>query len=365
MWHFPPLLVFAVLCVLCRDGSARPLFSLPLLIDNKFDFTFEFHYGESLASKVSGLIEGNALQRSNVTSSQLLQEMIVQLQDYCWFETPIESFDEDVSLRLIKIFAEGVDSNLVVNTVPTGYHPEMMDLIRKLYDQYAAVLHEVKNKMRHVAQSSTLKKAYDDIESELTVLFLLHFKPKHVYEFSPNAGWSTLYILNSLKYASSSDVVVKSYDLEDYCVDNVQDYFPMITNPGSRIKWVFTPGDVRSLFKSEFLTSQIDYLFIDSDHSRDFVKYYIDHLLEPLLIQTRASNSQVFVSVHDCVVNGQYPAEGEEMHNFLTKYDIPYFTPNNEFHQKELEDIRKSEWRFSTDPIHLQFRNPSIFFIFR
>jgi predicted O-methyltransferase YrrM len=290
---------------------------------------------------------------------------------------------------LLEVFAQHVDAMFVESVAyvppvfPLGHNPELLSLIEDLYHTHGADLNHIKDQMREVYTSTTIRPQYDDIEGEITTLLLLFFQPKQIFEFSPSHGWSTLYMLNAIQMyqrknrasrlllsASESEseseerVELHSYDLEDYCSDSVSAKFPSLTDPDSSIKWTFKTGDVRDAFETDFLSADppIDYLFIDSDHSEEFVQYYIAHLLIPMLQRVREAGSYVVVSVHDCFCDGVLTHEGAEVHNFLQLHDIPYLNLNNDKHQAEIRAIR-DEVDFSKDPIHFCNHNPSIYFI--
>ena len=190
---------------------------------------------------------------------------------------------------------------------------------------------------------------YDDVEAEITCLLLLYAQAKIVYEFSPCAGWSTLYILN----ATSDNATVYSYDLEDTSYSNIQ------TFPDLCKKWRFTKHDVSSLFDTFDL--DMDYIFIDSDHTPQFARIFTDKLLTPALSHARLHNRKIFVSVHD-VFHSHLPSdEGQVVIDFLLDNGISYFAPANLEHSIALHDLRKTLTLDSQ--IHSANTNPAIFFI--
>tara|TARA_X000000368_G_scaffold321861_1_gene258982 strand:+ start:125 stop:958 length:834 start_codon:yes stop_codon:yes gene_type:complete len=161
---------------------------------------------------------------------------------------------------------------------------------------------------------------FADTEAEITMLLLLEFKPKKVVEFSPCNGWSTALILDTLNH-NNNNALLQSFDVHDICLQNIE-----VPN---NVKWEFIKNDVK-LEYSNMIKNEIDYLFIDSDHSEDFAKYYVNNLLTPLLSQTKQLKKQIVVSVHDvfhwCNNNGKASIEGKVVIDWLNNNNISYFT---------------------------------------
>mmetsp|Transcript_28385 Transcript_28385/g.47973 ORF Transcript_28385/g.47973 Transcript_28385/m.47973 type:complete len:422 (-) Transcript_28385:712-1977(-) len=370
--------------------------SIPLLVLEEDVFHFELYMDENITEKIAFLLEGKLLSMSNSTHSEFLEnlshamgtfdpelklkdchELVVDLQmqidKICLTD---EACQTDSKINFLMRYARKLDDyfeDMLSFTPPTfdlGYHPELMALVDSSYHKYAGELNEMKEFMRYIYTNSyaTVSPQYDDIESELTTLFLLHYQPKKIMEFSPSHGWSTLLIMNAImsyQLANPETVEVKSYDLEDFCSGAIEEYVPSVLRPDSLTKWSLTTGDVRSFFETDFLSSTenpVDYLFIDSDHTKDFVLYYIQHLLTPLLQQARRRGKPIFVSVHDCFVNGVKSHEGAEVLNFLSRNQLRFFNPNQKQHQSEIRR-RREETLSSIDPIHFVGNNPSIYFI--
>ena len=376
--------------------------SIPLLILQEDIFHFEVYLDESVSDKIAHFQEGEVLSMSNSTSLEFLEnfsqalgifnplfnlKITPEMSDMMQVEEEVcsaaSSLDQIAACemdwkasQMLRNYARQVDEFIMkalhasAPVFEMGQYPQLMTLVENNYIKYAGQLKEMKDLMRHVYTNSyaTISPQYDDIESELTTLFLLHYQPKRIMEFSPSHGWSTVLILNAIKSYQLSHpqtVELRSYDLEDFCSGAITEYFPSVFHPDSSIEWTLTTGDVRNHFESDFLApseNPVDYLFIDSDHSKDFVQYYIRHLLTPLLQQARQTGKPIFVSVHDCFVNGIITHEGSEVNNFLFHNQLRYFNPNQEQHQSELRQIR-TKTNFSTDYIHFVANNPSIFFI--
>tara|TARA_B000000477_G_C6062848_1_gene215234 strand:- start:437 stop:1072 length:636 start_codon:yes stop_codon:yes gene_type:complete len=198
---------------------------------------------------------------------------------------------------------------------------------------------------------------YDDIEAELTILFLLHSKPKNMIEFSPCTGWSTSFILDTLSL-NDNNSILSSYDILDRCSAFIK-WFNR-----KNVEWKFEVGDVTKKFNTWNLDT-IDYLFIDSDHSTEFSIKYINDLLIPLLERCKLNNKKVIVSVHD-VYHGRKNEpieEGKEVINFLSKNNIEYYTVAKSCNKNYniINNFRHSLG--ITENIHQHDTNPSIFFI--
>lgn len=236
-----------------------------------------------------------------------------------------------------------------------GKSDNFMNLLNELYsnDEYIRNLNEIKNKMRKIHSITTPQ--FDDIEAEIVCLLIMHTKPKLIHEFSPCGGWSSLYMLNTLEFISDNSKLV-SFDIVDKCTSNINCVFPQFKN-----KFEFHLGNVEEKYTS--FTEDIDYLFIDSDHSAEFTKRYIDNLLIPLLLKLRKINKKIFVSVHD-VFHSEIPSEeGVLVIDFLEKNNIEYFSPLHYEHCETLSIIRNNNTILDKSEVHYATTNPCIYFI--
>lgn len=234
-----------------------------------------------------------------------------------------------------------------------GKSDSFMSLLSDLYRNPANIemLNEVKRRMK---QAHSHRAMFDDIEAEIVCLLLMHTNPSRVHEFSPCWGWSTLYLLNTLDVMKSPSGRVVSYDIEDHCTDTIRSIDTLAR------RWEFKLGNVETEYPS--FTADIDYLFIDSDHSAKFAETYVKELLTPLLTQLRAINKKIFVSVHDVFHDNPTPKdEGAVVIQFLNENGIEYFSPANSVHKSELETLRNSV-DLDTSTIHHWFANSAIFF---
>lgn len=156
---------------------------------------------------------------------------------------------------------------------------------------------------------------FDDIEGEVTYLLIREHRPQTVVEISPGGGWSTSWILSAIKHNASGRLY--SYDLTDRCTGNV----PSDLSEG---RWAFHRGDVKKNLGA--LPAEIDYLFLDSEHSADFARWYIRNLFPRL-------KSGSPVSVHDVFLPSDFGyTEASVILQWLRRNGIEYFTasPSNE-----------------------------------
>jgi predicted O-methyltransferase YrrM len=235
-----------------------------------------------------------------------------------------------------------------------GKSESFFNLLENLYSNNIFInnLNEIKKRMR-VAHNYTMPQ-FDDIEAEIVCLILMHLNPKKICEFSPCGGWSTLYMLNTLDVMKNTECKIDSYDIIDNCTSNINNFSNL------KNQWELHLGNVESKYIS--FNEDIDYLFIDSDHSSTFTKKYIDELLNPLLIKLKNMNKKIFVSVHD-VFHSNIPSdEGMLVIEFLHKNNIEYFSPLNDYHRNNLQKIRYNT-NLDKKLVHDYTTNPCIFFL--
>jgi hypothetical protein len=188
--------------------------------------------------------------------------------------------------------------------------------------------------------------SFDDIEAEITYLLVRDQKPENVVEISPSGGWSTSWILNALKDNGYGKLY--SYDL----VDNSTFIIPTSL---SAERWNFIKGDIRQ--NVHLLPSKIDYLFMDSDHSKEFAHWYIKQIF-PML------RSGITVSIHD-VFQTSAPSDGEGcmIMALLTNRNIDYFTASRPKNPEAFRKICEVKSALGIDKlIHSCETNPMIFF---
>jgi len=191
------------------------------------------------------------------------------------------------------------------------------------------------------------KPKLDDIEAELTYLFVRSLRPAVVLEIAPYYGWSTTWLLQALRDNGSGRL--HSYDLVDYSRWTVP---PELAGE----RWAFSQGDVRNQLAR--LPRDIGYLFLDAEHTADFARWYLAALFPRLAPGT-------FIGVHD-VFRGPDLAPMEEsivLLEWLERRRVPYFTAapgrTGAVYDRIVE--LKRELGLAT-PIHDSVKNPMVFF---
>ncbi len=188
----------------------------------------------------------------------------------------------------------------------------------------------------------------DDIESEITYLLIRELKPKNIVEISPCGGWSSTWILNAIKDNGFGKL---------YSYDIVDDSTKVIPKELSKDRWVFTKGDIKKNLHK--LPKEIDYVFMDAEHTDEFAKWYIEKLF-PFFGQG------TIISVHDVFhmadPNREY-MEGEVVINWLKKKNINYFTASKAKEPKTYKRISsvRNRLNFGEDIIKTN-ANSMIFF---
>jgi hypothetical protein len=183
-----------------------------------------------------------------------------------------------------------------------------------------------------------------DIEVEMLYLLIRKNKPQHIVEMSPCHGWSTSWMLNAVNDNKLGKVF--SYDVVDWS----KKYLP----ESLKRNWIFVQGDVRTTIKD---IEEIDFLFVDSEHTKKLAEWYIKNIFPHL------KNGTV-VAIHDVYNNYGISLEGIEVLKWLTKNNIEYFTPSpiydEEIHS-EIEKI-KTALKLEDKIITHTVENPTIFF---
>jgi predicted O-methyltransferase YrrM len=149
--------------------------------------------------------------------------------------------------------------------------------------------------------------AFDDLEAEITYLLLRDKRPKTVLEISPNAGWSTTWILSALRDNGSGQLW--SYDLYDTSMR-------FVPKALARGRWHFVQGDAKETIQA---APHFEYLFLDSDHSAEFAEWYCQVLL-PL------AQRGTVVGIHDVYHSAIPSEEGVVVQAWLKQRGLTYWT---------------------------------------
>ena len=161
-----------------------------------------------------------------------------------------------------------------------------------LYEKYASELKELREieKNRYNQKIFPTTGQYDLFESQILYMLIRDAQPENVVEFSSNCGYSTLFTASALKrngkgYLHSFEFVP---DFLNTAKKNIFNY--------GLSNWVnFILGDVKKTlipYIEGELKESPDIVFIDSDHSYPFARWYIQNIF-PLL------KKETLVHVHD------------------------------------------------------------------
>jgi len=188
---------------------------------------------------------------------------------------------------------------------------------------------------------------FDDIEAELTYLFVRSLRPAVVLEVAPYYGWSTTWLLQALRDNGSGRL--HSYDLVDYSRWSMPADL-------ARDRWVFTEGDVREYL--DRLPRDVGYLFVDAAHTAEFAKWYLSALFPRLAPGT-------LIGIHDIFRGPNLPRMEESivLLEWLERRRVPYFTaaPGEIGAAYDRIVALKGELGLA-DPIPDSTKNPMVFF---
>ena len=188
---------------------------------------------------------------------------------------------------------------------------------------------------------------FDDIEAELTYLFVRSLRPAVVLEIAPYYGWSTTWLLQALRDNGAGRL--HSYDLVDYSRWTMP---PEL----ARDRWVFTQGDIRDSL--DRLPRDVGYLFLDAAHTAEFARWYVETLFPRLAPGT-------LVGVHDIFRGPDLPPMEESivLLEWLERRGVPYFTaaPGRSGAAYDRIVALKRDLGLA-EPIHDSVKNPMVFF---
>jgi predicted O-methyltransferase YrrM len=123
-------------------------------------------------------------------------------------------------------------------------------------------------------------------------------------------------------------------------------------------RWHFTLGDATRTIHN---APDFDYLFIDSDHSAGFARWYCKELLPKV-------KPGVVVSVHDVFHQAALSEEGEVVAAWLRERGLSYWTVASALDNSEtsalLEERHELDPSFER-PIHKGEANPMMFFVMK
>ena len=226
--------------------------------------------------------------------------------------------------------------------------------VEYLYKKYYYELIFIRKIQSERIIKSDFKPHFDDIEAELLYMMVREFNPSLSVEFSPYYGYSTSWFLSALN--RNNHGILRSYDIVDYA-------YPKIKGCGLLDRWELMIGDVAANYPVMDY-SKIDFLFIDSDHSRGFAQRYIREFLTPFHEHAKTNSRIIPVMIHDIYsweTEEKPTEEGEEVLNFLNDINVNYFTASCFYPDfKKVKLLRESLG--IVDFVHNVEGNPSVLF---
>ncbi len=152
-----------------------------------------------------------------------------------------------------------------------------MDLSREFilaqYETFASDLVRISEFDRLADQ---IGRMYHGEERRILYLMLRAFRPEIVVEFSPNQGWSTLHMARALEDNGIGRIY--SFELDPRNVETAQRVLAAC-NLAHCVE--FFVGDVRHTLPPVLnaLGQLVDFLFVDSDHSYPFARWWLTKVL--------------------------------------------------------------------------------------
>jgi predicted O-methyltransferase YrrM len=137
----------------------------------------------------------------------------------------------------------------------------------------------------------------DKFEKVFLYNFIQKIKPKNIIEFSPAEGCSTVIISKALSNLNIVPNFFETHEINEKFADTTE--FTLYDFDIDFVK--VKRGDVFKTMNKDNL-SNADFIFIDSDHGREFAQKYVDNFF--LLIK-----SQCWVAVHDIRFHKLYKNE--------------------------------------------------------
>lgn len=117
------------------------------------------------------------------------------------------------------------------------------------------------------------QKGLNPFSSLVLYTFIREYRPKSIIEMSPDKGWSTYIMLNAILDSNYADQLqyFHSFDLTDKIANPVKN---LLKNKFCE-KYKLFLGDARKTVK---IPNELDFWFIDSDHSYSFADWYSKYL---------------------------------------------------------------------------------------
>ncbi len=215
------------------------------------------------------------------------------------------------------------------------------------YERYAAELHRASAEQAGLRRLRPgLRPRLDDMEAELSYLRLRAVEPATVVQIGGD-GWSAAWLLRALR--DNGHGRLHSFDPSGRAAATV----PEDLAAG---RWELTAGDVRA--RADRLPAEIDYLFLDGDHSARLAKWYLPNVVARLAPGTPVSVDGVF--------RHRRPrpfGEAALILKWLREGRMDYFTAapaRQPVIHRQLDRVRRALG--FDDPLRTGRRNPMIFF---
>ena len=188
---------------------------------------------------------------------------------------------------------------------------ELKELTIKYYKEYSDFSYDLAKKYHHDNQKN-LKGAFGDLEGFVLYCLIREFKPKIVYEISPDTGMSTYYILQAIK--KNSFGTVYGFEIENTKYSNKVPVLDVIKN--NQIDkdlidkyYKLIIGDATKVCEpKEF--GLPDIVLIDSCHEKWFAEWYLKKILPSVKYFTMIQDISYSHSIENST-------EAEEVSNFL------------------------------------------------
>lgn len=202
-----------------------------------------------------------------------------------------------------------------------------METIKYLYGKYSKELIELKKSKLDNKKNFT-QIAFDDIESELLYMYIREIKPANIVEFAPFYGWSTFHIISALN--KNQYGLCTSYDILNYAPNSLHN-----CNIDTS-RWRFILNDVTH-FYDKWNYDEIDFMFIDCDHSASFAKQYCKKVLPHMIQQSKT------IFIHD-IFHDWKCGEQDVVKTFIQENDISFISPSKQFalQRNEIDSLRYS-----------------------
>jgi predicted O-methyltransferase YrrM len=150
----------------------------------------------------------------------------------------------------------------------------------------------------------------DEVCEQLYMLIRLR-RPEVLVEISPFHGWSTAWMLTALQHNGAG--FLRSFDLLDSASRNI----PAELRAN---RWQLVVGDVRKSLGR--IPNRIDFLLMDSDHSAEFARWYIDNVFPRVRPGAPVCVDDVFHSADP----GSFDGEGPVLMEWLDRHRVQWFT---------------------------------------